>query len=644
MSEAAFTSVQNPSGPVNSGSGTQNNYLHFHQVVGSAVRVPVSPPLSHAHLEWLGHRFVPPRGMRTAALALGAERTVLIDAPPGSGRDTAARMLLKDLPDPHTARRLLPEDDGAGFALSGDHVGDADRLLLDLSDLPHAVWTTLQRQLPVLLESVREHRAYLVVILPHGAPVGDELVIHRVTIERPDAMRVLMRTLRAEEVPDVLAPEQLAPAVHAFLAGRPALSEVAQLAPLIGEARRADPGAKPEQWSSAALERLVRPGDAVAEQVRKLTDGGQRALLLTAAMLPGARVEVLHHAHQRLLTAVAHPRDDRPVFEHDDLSERLDRVDVTVRPDGSVEFRRPGLAPAVRDHFWTNRPDLWDVFRRWVDALLRLPGLSDRNRDELVAAFAEQMLRLGQQGQLLDVARLWSRRDEPPLLQAAVQVLGHALSDPLAGRAFRKHLYEWSRDTRMDVWTARVLVAVSADEIATSHPDQALVRLHHLARGGSGQASGADDRLVRLARTDARLYRKLLDRLARGLARHSVPADARLFRAAVAPPVLLEAGTGSGPLLDDARTRDTLTTAWHALIAASGPHAWLGTAEEWLAAARPGDDRGPLLLGVLVRAAAPLPDALDRLYVASLRHPCASEVRRLVDAVQGVVPAPERLG
>ncbi|GAA3052285.1 hypothetical protein GCM10017562_14960 [Streptomyces roseofulvus] len=642
MSEAAFTGVQNPTGPVNTGPGTQNNHVshfHFHQVTGSVKHGPVSPPLSRAHLDWLGHRFVPPRGMRAAALKLLAEHAVLIDAPPGSGRETAARMLLKEIQGPHTARRLLPENDEAEYALSGDQVGDADRLLLDLSDLPHTVWTALRRQLPGLLESVQEHQAHLVVILPHGAPVGDELVIHRAVIERPDALRVLMRTLRAEEVSGVLSPDQLAPAVHTFLAGGPALSEVGRLAPLIGEAWRAEPGARPEHWSSVALEALVRPGDAVADQVRKLTDGGQRALLLTAAMLPGARVEALHHAHQGLLRTVAHPHDERPVFEHEDLSERLDRVDVGVQPDGSVRFRRPGLAAAVRDHFWTNRPDLWDVFRHWVDASLLLPGLRGQDRDELVAGFAEQVLRLGQQDQLLDLARLWTRRSDPPLLQAAVQALGHGLGDPRTGRTFRKYVYERSKDTGLAERTAQVLVAVTADVIAPSHPDQALVRLHHLARGRSGPTSGADDRLVRLARTDARLYRKLLNRLAQGLAKDHGQADARLFRATVATSVLLETSAGSGPLLDDARTRDALTTAWHALFTGSDPADWLGPAEEWLAAARPGCGHDRTLLDILVRAASSRPASLDRLYVTSLRYPCAAGVRLLVDAAQGVRPA-----
>ncbi|MFF9150076.1 hypothetical protein ACF1BN_35055 [Streptomyces sp. NPDC014861] len=646
MSEAAFTGVQNPSGPVNTGPGTQTNYVtiyHFHEAGTSFGRAPLPRPLSHDHLSWLGHRFVPPLGMRAAAAKLRSERVVLIDAPPGSGRDTAARMLLKETPGPRTARRLLPEDDNAGSALSGDQVSDGDRLLLDLSDARRG-WETLQGQLPGLVESVRMHRAHLVVILPHGASVDDGLVVHRAVIERPDALRVLMRTIRAEDVPGLLSPDQLSPAVHTFLAGAPALREVGRLARLLGEARRAEPGAGPDRWSSVALEGLIHLGEAVADHVRKLSDGGQRALLLTVAMLPGARLAALHHARRLLLEAVRHPHDERPVFEHEDLGEQLDRVDAAIRTDGYVEFRRPGFAVAIRDHFWSNRPDLWDVLRHWVDVCLRLPGLRHEDRDDLVAGFAEQTLRLDQHDHLLGLAREWIQQNDGTLLQAAVQALGHGLNDPRAGRSFRQFVYRWSLEPRIHAWTAQVLVAVSADVIATSHPDQALVRLHHLARGAHGPRSGADDRLLRLARTDGRLYRKLLDRLALGLARDVRQPDTRVFRTVAASSVLLEASTGSRPLIEDARTRETLLNAWRAVFAGSGPGDWLEPAEEWLAAARPGDDLGQTLLEVLVGAAAHRPGALDHLYVASLRHPCAARVRRLVDTAQGVLPAPAPRG
>ncbi|MFD5769752.1 hypothetical protein ACFWIN_28575 [Streptomyces sp. NPDC127049] len=626
---------------MNTGSGTQHNLLHyhFHQAGTSSGRARLPQPFSHEHLDWLGRRFIAPGGMRAAVVKLRAERAVLIDAPPGSGRKAAAKMLLKDIDGPRTARRLLAEDDNAEPALSGDHVGDGDRLLLDLSDTRAAGWEALRGQLPALLESVRLHHAHLVVILPHGVPVGDELAIHRTVIERPDALHVLMRAVRAEEAPGIDSPDELSSDVHAFLAGVPALRKVARLARLLGEARRSAPGARPAHWCSVALEGLRHHGDAVADQVRKLTDGRQRALLLTASMLPGARVEAVHHAHELLLRNVHHPHDERPVFEREDLREQLDSIDAVVHVNGTVAFRRPDFASAVREHFWTNRPGLWDVFHHWIDGSLRLPALDAPDRDELVAGYAEQALRLGQQQQLCDLARRWTRRNEPRLLQAAVQALGHGLEDPRTGRAFRQYVYGWCLETGIEAWTAQVLVAVSADVIATSHPDQALVRLHHLARGVHGRRSGASERLLRLARTDERLYRKLLDRLASGLTRGGRQADTRIFVAAVASSALLEACTDSRPPIDDPRTREALTAAWRALLSGPDPGDWTGPAEEWMAAARPGDGRGEALLDVLVRAAAPHPAALDRLYVMSLRHPCAAGVRRLVDVTQGVRPA-----
>lgn len=639
MSGTAFTGVHQPTGPVNTGSGTQHNVYHFHQAATATGR-PLGQPFSGVYLEWLEKRFVRPVGMTTAALRLRSEHSILLDAAPGSGREATAKMLLRDIGGRRAVRRFLAEDDNADSAvLAGDRVSDGDRLLLDLSDARGESWEGSRKQLPGLMESVRERRAYLVVLVPHGmVQLGDELAVHRSPITRPDAVRVLMRAIREERLPAAGEPDAPPESVLTFLAEHPPLREVGRLAELFADARRTAAGKTPAHCFSAALKSLRHPGNAVVAHVSKLKRGDQRALLLTTAMLPGARTDVLHHAHRLLLRGVAHPGDERPLLEQEDLSERLHDIGAAVGADGAVSFRRTNFAAAVRDHFWTNRPDLWGIYSDWVDTALRLSGMTPANRDEFVAGFAEQALRTGQEKPLRSRAWQWAQED-PPMLQASIQALGHGLNDTRTGHDFRRAVYHWSKAPRLTVGVTQVLAAVSADVIALSHPDQALVRLHHLARNTvDARQSGVDLQLVRLAREDDRLYRKLLRRLAAGLAGQPRLADVRLFRACTTSAVLMERGTRPHRLIDTAGTLEVLASAWRALLTDADTDEWLPSAEDWLAASPPENAQHDVLLRVLVKAAAAHPSELDRLYVTALRHPCAPRVRHLVDLVQGIAP------
>ncbi|MET9955563.1 hypothetical protein ABZ135_29010 [Streptomyces sp. NPDC006339] len=638
MSGTAFTGVNSEGGPVHTGTGPQHNHFYFHEVKASGA----SPlrPLAADHLAWLAQRFVAPTGMNEAARLLDRLGTLLLDGTPGSGRNATARMLLHKTPGHRVPRQLLPEDDNASPDLRGEQVGDGDRLLLDLSDTDGPVWDDLQEKLPALHQTVRERGAHLVVIVPHATGhLRDHLAAHRRTIVRPDGTRVLMRALRQEESPLVETPEELAPPVHAYLATAPPLRDVARLARLLAEARQAEPGKGTERWCELALTSLRDLGRRVATDIATLEDGSQRALLLATAMLPGARPEALHSVTELLLRTVGHPADDRPLLEREDLSQRFWKIGASVRPDGAVVFDLPDYAAAVRGHFWMHRPGMWSDFQKWVDRSVRLASLDGQDRDALVAGYAEQSLRTGQRRPLLAQAREWSAEGDPRLVQAAVQALGHGLSDMRAGREFRQQVYSWSVDDKTPTGLARALVAVSADVIADSHPDQALVRLHHLARRADARSTDAVRRLLALALPDERLHGRLLRRVANDLVRHSERGDIELFRACAEPPRVTSPRRGGSTLVDDPIGRELLTSSWRALFTTRDRAAWLPAAEEWIAAAHPRQAHADALLDVLVEAAGDSPAVLALLYVTALRYPCSALLRHKVDAAQGIRPA-----
>jgi hypothetical protein len=143
--------------------------------------------------------------------------------------------------------------------------------------------------------------------------------------------------------------------------------------------------------------------------------------------------------------------------------------------------------------------------------------------------------------------------------------------------------------------------------MARSHPDQALVRLHHLARRTSGPI-GAEARtaVLRLARSDHRLYRRMLDRLAIGIAQGHWGADRDLFLDLADPVRLIGYRT----------VRDALTTGWSGVL----PHpveSWAASLRRWLTACEDVRQRD-LVLRVLATACAVDARTSGRLYRTAL--------------------------
>ncbi|MEU6979939.1 MULTISPECIES: hypothetical protein [unclassified Streptomyces] len=635
MSGAFFTGVQAEGGNVHAGSGPQYIY-NFREP--TAPGAPPLRPLAEDHLAWLSRRFVPPTGMARARERLRHQGTLLLDALPGSGRNATARMLLHKLTKSRPPRQILPDQD-LEADLAGKYLGEGDRLLLDLSEAEQGTWDLVLDRLPSFHQSVRDRRAHLVVVLPHRThPMSNEVAAWRHTIMRPNGMDLLMRALRCDDPPVVEAPADLPPVVHAYISESPPLRDIARLARLVGEARQANPMEGVESWCAVALRSLHALAPTVQAAVDALTTGPDRALLLATAMLPGARPHVLHHAGVELLRVVGHPADDRPLLEREAMSRQLAAIKASVRPDGSVTFDLPDYAAAVRTHFWTHMPGLWQHLQSWVGQTVQLPSLTSTDRDALVAGYAEQSLRTGQHQALLALAEDWAQRDESRSVQAAVQALGHGLSHPSTGRTFRQKIYSWTKESELPRGLARALVAVSKDVIAISHPFEALVRLHHLARR-AGRNLGADRHLLTLVTSDRQLQRSMLDRLARDLTQHTWRADVTLFRACAAPPLLTSPRENRPPLLDRHDVVTALTTAWRALCTRRDEAEWLPQAEEWLSTADEDRRYGDVLLDVLARAAGPDPAVVARLYVLSLPHPCSGRLRRRLDAAQGLRPA-----
>ncbi|MER6112679.1 hypothetical protein [Streptomyces hirsutus] len=570
--------------------------------IGTQLQDPDRPTfrrLADDHLTWLKQVLVDPAGMGAARHKLTDTGTVILDGPPGSGRTSVARVLLREY-DLGTGvfHELLPEEEEELSLSNPALVGTGDRLLLDLSAATAIQWAAARADLSALRKAVHEQHAHLVVVMPYGHPLDPDLQHYRIKIERPDDLQVFRRHLRMHGVP--YEPD---PTVTAFLAESRPTREIADFADLVRRAREvAGTDESFAQWCATARKARDDRRAEIAMLVAKLREGPQRALLITVAMLHGAHADVIHQAAQLLLHMLKSPPEEQPLLEHKDLAERLAEISASTGLDGHVHFTELDYDAAVRAHFWDHMPDLRQPLGTWVAHSVESsdPYVTRELRASLVARLAEQYLRTGRGEGLAFLAEDWSTTTASRArLEAAVHALTCGLNDPAHGRSFRQWIYQWCAHRQLKGEFAQVLVQVCADVIAASHLDQALFRLYHLARREQG-TTRALQALGDLVATSGRLRRRLLDRLARSTLS---PTELRIFLLACDPVSLSAPHDNGHALIEENGPRESLTSGWRAVLKELPQAEWHPYAERWLHTATDAGHRGDLLLNLLVAAA-----------------------------------------
>lgn len=581
--------------------------------------------------------------MQLARDRLDVRNTVLIDGLPGSGRRTAAIMLLHDLSDTRGSLHELPDtsDDTAASPLDIRDIGAGDRLLLDLSEAEESRYLAVQKVLSDFRDSLVRRGAHLAVVLPHhlGYLLQDELKRLTVEIGRPSAQRVLTRHLRHEGIEPPQS-ELGGSELLAYLTRAP-MRDVAGLADRIRRCRDVSPADRGfSHWLTESLVDQHDQASRVAADLSAQQDGRHRALLLSLALFHGAAPGAVLQGANALLRVLSHPPDPTPRLDRADLYAELSDIGAETQPDGRVRFRIAGYDHAVRDHFWTFLPDIRRQLRDWFDECLTRSSLLPSDRKEAVARFAAQSLRAARPEDLSWLAHRWTADKAPAhLVPDAAQVLACGLEDEQYGRFFRQQIYDWSTSSETSRGLRQVLVPVCSTTMARSHPDQALVRLHHLARRSNGVA-GADARLalLHLARSEHRLYRRMLDRLGSGIDQGQWGEDRALFLE-LADPVRL-VGYRS--------VRESLITCWNGVLR-HPVESWAASLARWLTA---GEDirHRDLVLRVLSAACATDVRVSGCLYRAALHwqhaDPSASRAEtvslllRKINTAQGIESYP----
>ena len=140
--------------------------------------------------------------------------------------------------------------------------------------------------------------------------------------------------------------------------------------------------------------------------------------------------------------------------------------------------------------------------------------------------------------------------------------------------------------------------------MAINNPDEALVRLHHVARRERGTL--AQDALLDLARSDRRFFRQLLSRLAEQSPQSRwLAANVELFLQLTEPKALTNLGERKRALIQETAVQRWLITGWQFVFAQTLPPTWCQPTRQWLVHAADDEAHRHILLDVLIAAARP---------------------------------------
>jgi hypothetical protein len=641
------TEITTAQGPVHTGTGdlrVENQYYIPNSLADPKGRTPHRQVVDD--LNELDRRFVPPRGLAEAREVLASHQAVFLQAPRGSGRPTTAKMLLKELAATEdTILQIWVQDKTREAATPFDftYIGEGDYTWVDLTDTGGWSWDEVQSELPALRSMARRKKAHLVVILPdEGARLATDILHLRVRLAPPPVAEVLRKHFRAAGF------EQLelrqTDGLEFARTDRP-LRDVPEYVQLVEEARDLAAGDGDfKAWCGIALDAFKGRMSEASEFIRMLTDGPKRALLFSVAMLHGAHGDAIDYATAALMDRAKHVGGPDLVLEHTALDIRLTDVNAKADTHGNVHFKVLGLDAAVRSYFWTQLPSLRGPITAWLPITLDSHDLDQAERDNLVTNFASLCLTERYHMVLPELIQQFTGRYATVArVDAAALILRHGLRDERLAREFRRQIYAWSTSHNTSDQLTAVLVSACRDEIFATHPDEAMVRLHHLARRSRyGRGSKAHEALVSLVRSDPRSMRQMLTRIA-DPPQEARPwrADSLLFLDIAHPWTLTALGDRGGPLLTEDLVAQQLSKGWALVFTDLPGESWANYGEDWLSCAADSAQYQDALLNILVRGARGNPDTLASLYEiafdSDFRDTVSGPLLRKITHAQGVV-------
>ncbi|WP_018544255.1 hypothetical protein [Streptomyces sp. LaPpAH-108] len=608
MTERDHVTVNDPRGPVNSGEGHQYVYYGADWMIRKGVE---SLRIGMQDRVRLADRFAPPVGYRAAADRLEKPGSVvLLEAPPGSGRRAAAIMLLHELGEDEGADGVgdrFDELPGTEKEESPLAPAEGDRFLLDLSRITDAEeYGEAQRRLAVHRSQVQEAGAHMVVVLPWDLAHAHapDLEPHTVKLGRPRGVAVVTRHLRMNGL--AFRSADLGGDGLRRLCDRSPLRELARLAGLVRAARDSGRfGTDFAGWLDQAIHAVTDRAGEVSQQVRTVLTAPERALLLTTAVFEEMPADTVYAAWNGLMRTVRHEEETTTELARTDFGARLAELGIERGPDGRLRFARLAYADAMRTYFWANFPGIRDDLRNWIGHAAGLRGLTTDDRVKVVVRFGEHSLAVGRPDHLIDLVVRWTDgatgAPRDPRAVAALELgLGH---EGFGGR-FRSWMYHCVTSRTLPDSLIRVLTAACLQSLAATHPDQAMVRLRHLAVREGEAAREARKALLGLVGRDHRRYRLLVESLRNRARREPHRSE---------PQLRLLTEVSRSDRAPDPPPWPVLFRGWETVFSQPPTPLWNPLVRSWLDAAA-NDPSREAALGGMVAATHGRTAALHRLY------------------------------
>ena len=386
----------------------------------------------------VAQRYVEPEGFLEALAKLLGSRAVVLAGPAGTGRRTAATVLLERLGGLHLVEIEVDEE----ASLARHPIAAKEGYLLDLTAADDATVEQVRTALADFTKTLDKEDSSLVVIVDDDRAQGFDAV----RLAAPAPAEVLRAHLEDREVEPALAELPTTPA------------EAVRLAELVVSVEdRQDVLGAYTNWSSRLREEFERHEDVP-----------WRALLLAAAFLESAHQDVVDAAADALLAETRYEGPKPHPLAGVGLAEKLAGIGASA---GTVTFAKPGYAEAVIDHVWTDFPALREPLVDWLIGLPR--ALSNEDSARLTV----RLVGLGVTA-VVKAVTVWSESALP----MARRLLAVAALDPVIGPDIRRVLKNWSKRRDLSTRLSEVAIAVCGGELGNRFPHIALTRLGSFVR------------------------------------------------------------------------------------------------------------------------------------------------------------------
>jgi hypothetical protein len=409
---------------------------------------------------------------KQAAGILQARHSVVLTAPPGSGRWSAAVAAITQVGatphridlDPEDARRDLPTETGCGYILDIDQE--------TFNEIPGIGEILTEYGLRLAMAD-----GFLVVTATTGAwtQLQGRTSFEEVSLSPPSAVEIFHKHLTRTNPADV-----------------PSWAWDSEITELLSDASPADAVRLADLARDVLSTGSDDPvGDTIAAYGNwsghlgawfgKHSDAYHRALLIAAAALGEARTETVFGAADDLAARVNLLREPGGGLAGEGVAGLIGKIEAKEVGNGRISLRRPAYPESVLDLVWQDRPHLRTELKKW---LTELPGnldLDDPATENAGYSLIKLAIRHDDDSLIKYAANSWATGRQTDLAAVA---LTEAALNASTGRAVRRHMYEWADRATTDLRLQLTIANVCGGPFGKNYPRNAMTRLRRLAIHG----------------------------------------------------------------------------------------------------------------------------------------------------------------